>query len=71
MTADRWLAPWTDGQVFALHRRQGDPFRHPYTCPEEHGLLLAGRDGWRCVGSFCDYRQNWAHPEPLPMDGTP
>lgn len=66
--ADRWVAPWTDEQVFALHRRQGDMFRQPYTCPDEHGLLLAGRDGWKCFASSCDYRQNWAHPEPLLSD---
>jgi len=54
-------APWTDEQVAALNRWQGNDAVHPFTCPNSHQgrELTATAKGWVCKG--CGYKQNWAH----------
>lgn len=67
--------PWSDEQVDALNRYQGESRFHPFTCggdraddahkayQAEHGgdfgQLVATNDGWVCP--VCGYRQQWAH----------
>jgi len=61
-------APWSDEQLENLNRYQTAGLFHPYTCgrrdehPDDPGVLVAERDGWRCPADGCGYRQTWAHP---------
>lgn len=69
--SERIRAPWTDEQVAALNRWQGEGAVHPFTCPADgtHGsarhsdrrILVADNQGWVCEWNDCGYRQQWAH----------
>lgn len=70
---DLVYAPWTEEQVTALNRYQANPYRHPYTCGNEHvkTVLVATISGWDCP--FChQWVQNWASnflfQEPTPEE---
>ena len=56
-------APWTQGQVDNLNRRQQREDLHPYTCgiDSEHPWLVATTNGWKCYATACGYTQYWAH----------
>ncbi len=66
---DRIRAPFTDEQVIALNRWQGDPSVHPFTCPadgssgswkhSDRRILIATYERWECPR--CAYVQHWAH----------
>ncbi len=72
---DRWVAPWTSGQVDALNALQADGRFHGYTCPGDRnctGLtrkLLATPDGWVC--DCGGYDQGWAHAVPVDAADVP
>lgn len=69
--SEKLEAPWTDEQVAALNRFQGNHIVHPFTCPadgtrdsirhSDRRILLATNDGWVCEFGGCEYRQTWAH----------
>lgn len=59
MHAPMVIPPWSADQVEALNAWQRLGYVHEFTCPHEHGALIATTDGWRCPK--CTYIQNWAH----------
>ncbi len=63
--SDIITAPFTDDQVRVLNRYQREGLMHPFTCPSDKHvmrlMLVATRDGWKCLLQDCDYTQDWAH----------
>lgn len=64
------MSVFTPEEVESLNAYQRAGVFHPFTCggnrtDEAHldgeGILLATVDGWVCP--YCDYTQDWAHPE--------
>lgn len=55
-------APWTDGQIQNLDKRQEADWLHPYTCPRCCESLTPYQDGWHC--DYChQYKQDWAYKD--------
>ena len=59
-------APWTDEQVDALDKWQGDETQHPYTCVCGESLT-PHNDGWQC--DYCGHKQNFCYEFSLNPEG--